>query len=100
MLELAGAGDKSSKTDNNRVGKYTMSVAVRLTSVKAHRIRRFEQGGLINPMRTEAKQRLFSDHGIELIKDIAELEDKGINLAGIKTILEMRKGEGEKVRKI
>ena len=90
MSKLTGAGDKRKKIDNNKVGKYTMSVAVKLTSVAAHRIRRFEQGGLINPMRTEAKQRLFSDHGIELIKEIAELEDQWINIAGIKAILEMR----------
>lgn len=83
MTELTKYGRK--------VGKYTMSVAVRLTSVKAHRIRRFEQGGLINPIRTETKQRLFSDHGIELIKEIARLEDQGINMPGIKIILEMRR---------
>lgn len=91
MSEVRRAGDKYRKIDNSRVGKYTMSVAVRLTSVAAHRIRRFEQGGLINPTRTEAKQRLFSDYGIELIKEIAGLEDQGINIAGIKAILEMRK---------
>jgi len=93
VSKVTGAGNKFRKIDNNKVGKYTMSVAVRLTSVAAHRIRRFEQGGLINPMRTEAKQRLFSDHGIELIKEIALLEDQGINIAGIKAILEIRKQE-------
>lgn len=95
MADMTGAGDKHRKIGNNKVGKYTMSVAVRLTSVAAHRIRRFEQGGLIHPVRTEAKQRLFSDHGIELIKEIAELEDQGINIAGIKAILEIRKRRKE-----
>ncbi len=39
------------------VGKYTMGVAVRLTGVEAHRIRRFEEAGLLRPARTEAGQR-------------------------------------------
>ncbi|MFC1924899.1 MerR family transcriptional regulator, partial [Chloroflexota bacterium] len=63
-----------------------------LTGVVAHRIRRFEQAGLLDPARTESRQRLFSDRGIELIQEIAKLEDQGINMPGIKVILEMRKG--------
>ncbi len=75
------------------LGKYTMGVAVRLTGVEAHRLRRYEQAGLLKPSRTSARQRLYSDSEIELIKEIARLEDQGINLEGIKAILAMRKGE-------
>ena len=75
------------------VSKYTMGVAVRLTGVEAHRIRRFEEAGLLEPERTEARQRLFSDSEIELIKEIAQLEDEGVNLEGIRVILTMRRGE-------
>jgi DNA-binding transcriptional MerR regulator len=77
------------------VGKYTMSVAVKLTGVEAHRIRRFEGAGLFNPCRTEARQRLYSDCEVELVKEIASLEDEGINLQGVKAILAMRRGERE-----
>jgi len=73
--------------------KYTMGVAVRLTGVEAGRIRRFEEAGLLMPKRTEGGQRLFSDSEIELIKEIAKLEDEGANLEGIKIILAMRRGE-------
>lgn len=92
MSEFAGAGNNGDEIgiDDRKVGKYTMSVAVMLTSVEAHRIRRFEQGSLINPLRTESGQRLFSNEGIELIREIATLEDQGINMPGIKAILEMR----------
>jgi DNA-binding transcriptional MerR regulator len=76
-------------------GKYTMSVTVRLTTVNAHRIRRFEQVGLLRPARTEAGQRLFSDIEIRLIREIAKLEREGINLRGIKAIIAIRKGERE-----
>lgn len=74
-------------------GKYTMSVTVRLTTVNAHRIRRFEQFGLLSPSRTRAGQRLFSDAEIELIREVVFLERDGVNLGGIKMILAMRRGE-------
>jgi len=77
----------------NSGGKYTMAVAVSLTGVEAHRIRRYEEAGLLKPVRTKGGQRLYSDEEIELIKDIAELEKEGINLQGISTILAMRRGE-------
>jgi len=70
-----------------------MGVTVRLTGVEAHRIRRYEEAGLLKPARTEAGQRLYSDSEIELIKEIARLEDQGANLEGIKMILAMRRGE-------
>ena len=77
---------------DEKVGKYTMSVAVMLTGVEAHRIRRFEATGLLKPARTKAGQRLCSDPEIELIKEIAKLEDEGINLEGVRVILAMRRG--------
>lgn len=70
-----------------------MAVASRLTGVEAHRIRRFEEAGLLKPLRTGAGQRLYSDSEIELVKEIARLEDEGINLQGVKTILAMRRAE-------
>ena len=70
-----------------------MLVTVRLTTVNAPRIRRFEQFGLLSPARTEGGQRLFSDTEIELIREIALLEREGANLRGVRMILSIRKGE-------
>lgn len=97
MPKFAKAIARHKGIPENKVGKYTMSVAVKLTSVAAHRIRKYEQGGLINPMRTESRQQLFSDYGIELIKEIAQLEDQGINIPGIKAILEIRRREDKNI---
>jgi len=93
MARLTEDQNNQDEVAESEVAKYTMSVAVKLTSVVAHRIRRFEQCGILYPLRTEARQRLFSDIEIELIKEVARLEDQGINLEGVKAILAMRKGE-------
>ena len=78
-----------SKTEKN----YTMATTVKLTGVESHRIRRYEEGGLLVPERTEGNQRLFSIDDIETIKEAAKLENEGINVEGIKAIMAMRKGE-------
>ncbi len=81
--------------DERAIGKYIISVTVMLTGVEAHRVRRFEAVGFFKPVRTAARQRLYCDYELELIKEIAKLEDEGINLQGVKVILAMRRGERE-----
>jgi len=78
---------------NQDLAKYTMAVTVTLTEVQAHRIRRYEQFGLVKPLRTEGRQRLFSDVHVALIREISRLEGRGVNLEGVRVILAMREGE-------
>jgi len=84
-------------TDDSSAGLYlaknTMAVTVTLTEVQAHRIRRYEQFGLVKPHRTGGRQRLFSDIHVALIREISRLEGRGVNLAGVRVILAMREGE-------
>jgi len=88
MPELVGGRDDE--------GKYVMSIAVAMTGVDAHRIRRYEAAGMFKPCRTGGGQRLFSDADIALIREAAGLEKEGVNLNGIRVILEMRRGTVER----
>ncbi len=76
--------------NGRKLAKYTMAIAVMMTGVAAHKIRKLEGYGLCNPYRTGSKQRLYSDCDIELIRKISSLEKKGVNLPGIKLILGMK----------
>mgnify|MGYP000064709256 CR=1 FL=1 len=78
------------------VPKYTMGVVVKLTGVPDHRLRRYEEAGLLKPARTPAGQRLYSDADLEVIREIVPLEEEGINLKGIKAILALRREQTEK----
>jgi len=79
--------DSSSKD----LAKYTMAVTVMMTGVAAHKIRRFEEHGLCQPARTGRKQRLYSDNDVKRIREIANYEKAGVNLNGIKVILDLQK---------
>ncbi len=85
----------SRATDDRRIAKYTMAVAVMMTGISANRIRKFEESGLCKPERTASNQRLYSDNDIELIRKIALLNNDGVNSAGIRMILNLgRAGNG------
>lgn len=69
--------------------RYVISVAARLAGVTPAQLRGFERAGLIKPARTEGRVRLYSDADLDRTRRIAELRDRGVNLAGIDLILEM-----------
>jgi MerR family transcriptional regulator, heat shock protein HspR len=77
----------TSDSNSQYLAKYTMAVTVKITGVPAHRIRQYEDFGLCKPARTYSNQRLYSDRDINLIKQIADLDKNGVNMPGIRIIL-------------
>ena len=51
---------------------------------------------LIHPARTEGKQRLFSFNDVDTLLEIKSLIEKGLNIAGIKQVMDMKSAEVEK----
>ena len=82
--------DISSRLSERR-SVYTISITSRLCALPIHRIRWLEDNDFIEPTRTEGNQRLFSDEDIEMLREIATLLERHINLAGIRTILEIKR---------
>jgi MerR family transcriptional regulator, glutamine synthetase repressor len=81
--------DSDFNRDDRFLPKYTMAVTVRITGIAAYKIRRYEEFGLCEPERTNGQQRLFSDVDIEIIRKILIYEQNGVNLKGIKYILNL-----------
>ncbi len=75
--------------DAARIPRYVISVASKLVGVPPHTLRSYEQADLITPARTEGNVRLYSDADIDILRRIVELSEQGVNLAGIKIILQM-----------
>ena len=71
--------------------KYSISVVSVLCGVRSHTLRRFEQNGLVQPARTEGETRRYSDEDLELIREIARLANLGVNHAGIREVLRLRR---------
>jgi MerR family glutamine synthetase transcriptional repressor len=69
---------------------YTIGAASRLTGIPIWTLRWIEKHGLLSPDRTRGRQRLYSDHEMELLREVRALMEQKVNLAGIRVILRMR----------
>jgi MerR family transcriptional regulator, heat shock protein HspR len=77
---------------------YIISVAAELLGMHPQTLRMYERERLIEPRRTGANNRLYSLKDLDDIREIRKLtRDKGVNLAGVRIILEMRR-DIEKLR--
>jgi MerR family transcriptional regulator/heat shock protein HspR len=80
-------------------GVYIISVAAELAGVHPQTLRIYERKGLLNPSRTAGNTRRYSERDIERLEAIHRLtQDFGINLAGVKMIVELE-AELERLRK-
>jgi MerR family transcriptional regulator/heat shock protein HspR len=70
---------------------YIISVAAELAGVHPQTLRIYERKGLVQPKRTSGNTRRYSDRDIELLQQIQDLTQHGINLAGAKLIIEMQR---------
>ena len=68
---------------------YVISVAAELAGVHPQTLRIYERKGLVMPARTDGGSRRYSDDDIAHLQRIQELTDDGLNLAGVKRVLEL-----------
>lgn len=68
---------------------YVISVAAELAGVHPQTLRIYERKGLVEPARTGGGSRRYSDDDVEQLRRIQELTNEGLNLAGVKRVLEM-----------
>ena len=68
---------------------YVISVAAELAGVHPQTLRIYERKGLVEPARTPGGSRRYSDDDINLLRRIQDLTDEGLNLAGVKRVLEL-----------
>jgi MerR family transcriptional regulator, heat shock protein HspR len=68
---------------------FVISVAAELAGVHPQTLRIYERKGLVDPARTGGGSRRYSEHDLERLRRISELTDEGLNLAGVKRVLEL-----------
>ncbi len=74
-------------TDESPV--YVISVAAQLSGLHPQTLRQYDRLGLVCPDRTAGRGRRYSARDIELLRQVQQLSQDGINLAGIKRIIEL-----------
>ncbi len=75
---------------------YVISVAAELAGVHPQTLRIYERKGLVDPARTDGGNRRYSERDIERLRRINDLTEDGLNLAGVKRVLELE----EEIRRL
>jgi MerR family transcriptional regulator/heat shock protein HspR len=76
--------------DSGSRAVYIISVAAELAGVHPQTLRIYERKGLVQPQRTSGNTRRYSEQDIERLQVIQALTESGINLAGVKRIIELQ----------
>lgn len=68
---------------------FVISVAAELAGVHPQTLRIYERKGLLDPARTVGNSRRYSEHDLDRLRRIQELTADGLNLAGVKRVLQL-----------
>jgi MerR family transcriptional regulator/heat shock protein HspR len=76
-------------------GVYGISVAAELVGMGVQNLRSYEARGLLEPERTDGGTRRYSADDLERLRRIGDLLDAGLNLAGIRMVLDLETQNSE-----
>jgi MerR family transcriptional regulator/heat shock protein HspR len=69
---------------------YVISIAAELSGMHPQTLRTYDRLGLVSPGRTAGRGRRYSERDVALLREVQRLsQDEGVNLAGIKRIIEL-----------
>lgn len=68
---------------------YVISVAAELAGLHPQTLRQYDRMGLVRPGRAGGKYRLYSLRDVRRLRAVQDLSAEGLNLVGIKRVLEL-----------
>jgi MerR family transcriptional regulator, heat shock protein HspR len=69
---------------------FVISVAAKLAGMHPQTLRQYDRLGLVSPGRTAGRGRRYSSREVAMLREVQRLsQDDGVNLAGIKRIMEL-----------
>jgi MerR family transcriptional regulator/heat shock protein HspR len=75
---------------NDDTPLFVISVAAELAGMHAQTLRQYDRLGLVSPGRTASGGRRYSTRDVAVLREVQRLsQQEGVNLAGIKRILEL-----------
>jgi MerR family transcriptional regulator/heat shock protein HspR len=71
-------------------GLFSISVAAELTGLHPQTLRIYEREGLLQPIRSQGGTRRYSRNDVLRLHEICALTGEGMNIAGIRRILQLQ----------
>ena len=80
----------SASNESRESRTFLISVDAELAGMHAQTLRTYDRLGLVSPRRSSGGGRRYSERDVELLREVQRLsQDEGVNLAGIKRIIEL-----------
>jgi MerR family transcriptional regulator, heat shock protein HspR len=70
---------------------FSISVAAELSGLHPQTLRAYEREGFLEPARTPGGTRRYSGAEVDRLREISALADAGVNVAGMRRILDLEK---------
>src|SRR5829696_577211 len=87
-VRQAPAGASLELDDDTPV--FVISVAAALAGMHPQTLRQYDRLGLVTPSRTDGGGRRYSQRDVEVLREVQRLsQEDGVNLAGIKRVIEL-----------
>lgn len=78
--------------DDDAAPVFVISVAAALAGMHPQTLRQYDRLGLVSPGRARGRARRYSRRDVATLREVQRLsQDEGINLAGIKRILDLQR---------
>ncbi|MBO1267916.1 heat shock protein transcriptional repressor HspR [Arthrobacter cavernae] len=68
---------------------FVISVAAELADMHPQTLRQYDRLGIVSPSRAPGKSRRYSQHDIDVLREVQRLSQSGVSLEGIKRILDL-----------
>lgn len=80
---------------------YTISVVAKLCGLHEQTLRLYERRGLLSPARVSGRTRMYSQDDLETLEQIVYLiREKGINLEGVRVIMEIEQNPEQTIARL
>ena len=86
---MAPHGQQRDRQRDGHRAVFVISVAAELTGMHPQTLRIYERKGLLDPARTVGNSRRYSEDDLDRLRRIQDLTSEGLNLAGVKRVLEL-----------
>jgi MerR family transcriptional regulator/heat shock protein HspR len=88
--KIQQAEDEKVQSSSSEEPLYVISVAAKLVRMPAWTLRVLDEQGIVVPQRTDKNRRLYSDRDLAKLARVRTLtEDDGVNINGVRIILEI-----------
>lgn len=88
--EEGAASPLASLDDDATLPFFTIGQVAQLLGIQPSVLRRLDDEGIVSPGRSEGGQRRYSRTEVERLREVLDLTDEGVTLAGVRKVLELR----------